>query len=90
MIVWNMTVIISFPRMIQYAHGACSEGMRATNIPLRLTVKRESSRTVEVSTLQRWRVVLSQEPGCIILLLTFKEPLDGRNFGGQITQAFCC
>ncbi|MPM73166.1 hypothetical protein SDC9_120142 [bioreactor metagenome] len=46
----------------------------------------ESSRTVEVSTLQRWRVVPSQEPGCIILLLTFQEPLGSRNFGNEIWQ----
>ena len=47
-----------------------------------------SLRTVEVSTLQRWRVAPRKEPGCIISLLTFKEPFDGRNFGGQIAHAF--
>ena len=34
MIVWNMIVMISFPRVIPYAHGAYSEGMRETHVHL--------------------------------------------------------
>lgn len=45
----------------------------------------ESSRTVEVSTLQRWRVAPRQEPGCIISSLTFQEPVGSRDFGDEIS-----